>query len=170
MNKLLRTCRSLRPRRPRAASLQRLPLFRLPRPIQRVGGHNFKTFRGGAHSSHRFGLSARSAPALTRQLPFASGRVLHLGLLDFKAVIFASHKLNSRLLAHDSLFKRAVRSMLRCRPRRTMSHNQGHTHERPDASNQRLDRIYRYSSLRTPRSAPIAPIDRYASACSALFS
>jgi hypothetical protein len=122
MNKLLRTCRSLRPRWPRAASLQRLPLFRLPRPIQRVGGHNFKTFRGGAHSSHRFGLSARSAPALTRQLPFASGRVLHLGLLDFKAVIFASHKLNSRLLAHDRIFKRAVRNMLRCRPRRTISH------------------------------------------------
>ena len=53
-----------------------------------------------AHSSHRFGLSARTAPALTRRLPFAPGCVLHLRLLDFKAVIFASHKHLSRLLAH----------------------------------------------------------------------
>ena len=76
MNVLLPTCRSPRPRWPRAASLQRLPLFCLPRTIHRVGDHNFFSFRGNAHSSHRFGLSARTAPALTRQLPFAPGCVL----------------------------------------------------------------------------------------------
>ena len=56
--------------------------------------HNFKPFRGNAHSSLRFGLSARTAPALTRRLPFAPGCVLRLCLLDSKAVIFASHKLH----------------------------------------------------------------------------
>ena len=65
-------------------------------------------FRGEAHSSHRFGLSARTAPALTRRLPFASGCVLRLCLLDSKAAIFAYHKLHSRLLAHDSRNKRGV--------------------------------------------------------------
>ena len=102
MNVLLRTCRSQRPRWPRTGSLQRLSFFRLPRTIPRVGDHNFFRFGVNTHSSHRFGLSARTAPALTRLLPFASGCVLHLCLLDFKAVIFASHKLHSRLLAHDS--------------------------------------------------------------------
>ncbi len=54
-----------------------------------------------AHSSHRFGLSTRIAPALTHRLAFAPGCVLRLCLLNFKAVIFPSHKLYSRLLAHD---------------------------------------------------------------------
>ena len=99
MNKLLRTCRSLCPRRPRTGSHYRLPLFRLPRAIQRVGGRHFKSFGVYAHSSHRFGLLARTAPALTSRLPFPPGCVLRLCLLDFKAVIFASHQLLSRLLA-----------------------------------------------------------------------
>ena len=42
------------------------------------------------------GLSARTAPALARRLPFSPGCVLRLGLLDFKAVIFPSHKRHSR--------------------------------------------------------------------------
>src|ERR1700756_3038818 len=48
----------------------------------------------------------RTAPALTPRLPFSSGCILRLCLLDSKAVIFAYHKLHSRLLAHDSRNKR----------------------------------------------------------------
>ena len=72
--------------------------------MQRVGDHNLNRFGVNAHSSHRFGLSAQTAPALTRRLPFSPGCVLRLCLLDFKAVIFAYHKLHSRLLAHHRRF------------------------------------------------------------------
>jgi hypothetical protein len=106
INLLLRTCRSPRLRWPRPDSRLRLPLFRLPRPTQRVGDHNFYPFGVNAHSSHRFGLFARTTPALTRRLPFTSGCVLHLCLLDSKVVIFAYHKLDSRLLAHRRKYKR----------------------------------------------------------------
>src|SRR2546425_11431455 len=79
--------------------------------MQRVGDHNFNRFGVNAHSSHRFGLSVRSAPALTCRLPFPPGCVLRLRLLDFKAVIFPSHKLLSRLLAHHRRFKRGAESI-----------------------------------------------------------
>jgi hypothetical protein len=111
MKGLSQTCRSQRPRWPKTGSLQRLSFFRLPRTIQRVGDHNFYCFGVNAHSSHRFGLSARTSPALTRRLPSAPGCALRLCLLDFKAVIFASHKLLSRLLAHDSHYKRGRASI-----------------------------------------------------------
>src|SRR2546427_13308225 len=79
--------------------------------MQRVGDHNFNRFGVNAHSSHRFGLSVRSAPALTCRLPFSPGCVLRLRLLDFKAVIFTSHKLLSRLLAHHRRFKPGAASI-----------------------------------------------------------
>ena len=79
--------------------------------MQRVGDHNLNRFGVNAHSSHRFGLSAQTAPALTRRLPFSPGCVLRLCLLDFKAVIFAYHKLHSRLLAHHRRFKRGAASI-----------------------------------------------------------
>src|SRR5206468_3205482 len=82
-----------------------LSFFRLSRLIHRVGDHKLKPFGVNAHSSHRFGLSARTAPALTSRLPFPPGCVLRLCLLDSKAVIFAYHKLHSRLLAHGKRFK-----------------------------------------------------------------
>src|SRR5437773_7529659 len=85
--------------------------FNRPIPPLRSGGLNLNRFGVNAHSSHRFGLSAQTAPALTRRLPFSPGCVLRLCLLDFKAVIFAYHKLHSRLLAHHRRFKRGTASM-----------------------------------------------------------
>ena len=107
MNVLSRTCRSLRPRWPKNR-LALTSVFSSAFPVLSSGSATTtsKSFGVNAHSSHRFGLSARTAPALTSRLPFPSGCVLHLCLLDSKAVIFASHKLHSRCAWRTIAFSR----------------------------------------------------------------
>lgn len=149
MNPLLPTCRSLRPggrRRTRIASVV------LPPSPYYLGRRRpqLKRFRGEAHSSHRFGLFARTASALTRQLPFSSGSALHLCLLDSKVVIFASHKLRSRFLAHDSPFKRHF-SQCRCRSRGVMPAGTCISIERGNCAIQNLIAEFE-SKRRKPRS------------------